>query len=118
MADKLKPRAIQALKKIRTDGAPYLTPSSPELIVRMLETVAQMFQVSLPEDEGLMLYTAILSELPEPLLTKAVTEVCKTHKFKTMPLPSEFLDAVKDEAWQWRWLDQLLTKFITQLEAA
>jgi len=103
---------------VRTEASEYLTPVDPAAVVRTLEAVAGMFQVTLPEEEGLMIYTAILSELPEPLLKRAVVEVCKTHKFKTMPLPSEFLDAVKDEAWQWRWLDQLLNKFITQLEAA
>lgn len=118
LEEKYRPRALAALKKLEQELAPYRPPSDPADVINSLELVAKTLQVSLPDEDGLMVYAAILSELPTALLKEAVIEVCKTHKYPTMPKPADFLEVVKDRAWQYRWLHQGLAKWIKQLEAA
>lgn len=107
-----------ALRKLQSDIEIYKPPSDPADVIKALELVAKTLQVELPEEDGLMVYAAILSELPQALLKQSVIEVCKTHKYPSMPKPADFLEAVKDQAWQWRWLHMRLAKWIAQLEAA
>lgn len=101
-------RALAALVRLEQQCQDYLRPSDPEDIINAIAKVAEVFQVSVPDEDGLLIYAAVLQELPTPLVKKAVIEVCKTHKYKTLPLPAEFLDAVKDDLWQWKWLAKTL----------
>lgn len=113
----LKLKAIAVLKKTQSDLAPYKPPSNPRDVITTLELVAKTLQVELPDEDGLMVYAAILSELPEALLKESVIAVCRTHKYPTMPKPADFLEAVKDQAWQWRWLHAGLARWLEQLES-
>jgi hypothetical protein len=112
-----RPRVVAVLRQLQGELAEYRPPSDPVEVIKSLELVAKTLQVELPDEDGLMVYAAILSELPVAVLKRAVIEVCKTHKYPTMPKPADFLEAVKDEAWQWRWLHMQLAKWIKQLEA-
>ena len=114
----LRAKARALLLKTQDDLADYKPPSDPADVITSLELVAKTLQVELPDEDGLMVYAAILSDLPVALLKRAVIEVCKTHKYNSMPKPADFLESVKDEAWQWRWLHLHLAKWIRQLEAA
>lgn len=112
----LKARAMVALKNLRDKAADYKPPSDPKDVITTLELVAKTLQVELPDEDGLMVYAAILSELPTAILKQAVIEVCKSHKYPSMPKPADFLEAVKDQAWQWRWLHQQVDRLIAQLD--
>ena len=114
----LRAKAHAALRKLKSDIADYTPPSDPADVITSLELVAKTLQVELPDEDGLMVYAAILSELPTAILKQAVIEVCKSHRYPNMPKPADFLEAVKDQAWQWRWLHMTLDKYIKQLEAA
>lgn len=110
-------RAREVLLKLQADLQIYKPPSDPADVITSLELVAKTLQVELPDEDGLMVYAAILSELPIAVLKQAVIEVCKTHKYPSMPKPADFLEAVRDQAWQWRWLHMGLDKWIKQLES-
>jgi hypothetical protein len=111
-----KDRALAALRRLAVQLEDYKPPSDPADVINSLELAAKTLQVPLPDEDGLMVYAAILSELPTALLKQSVIEVCKSHRYPSMPKPVDFLDAVKDEAWQWRWLHMGLAKWIKQLE--
>lgn len=113
----LKAKALAVLTRTQTELAQYRPPSDPADVINSLELVAKTLQVELPDEDGLMVYAAILSELPIAVLKQSVIEVCKTHKYPSMPKPADFLEAVKDQAWQWRWLHMGLDKWIKQLES-
>lgn len=104
------------LRKLEAQLSDYRPPSDPADVITTLELVAKTLQVELPDEDGLMVYAAILSELPSALLKQSVIEVCKTHKYPSMPKPADFLEAVKEQAWQWRWLHMGLARWIAQLE--
>lgn len=114
----LRARAAAALKTLKDQAADYRPPSDPKDVIGTLELVAKTLQVELPDEDGLMVYAAILSELPTAILKQSVIEVCKTHKYPTMPKPADFLEAVKEQAWQWRWLHLQIDSLIKQLDAA
>lgn len=111
-----KERAHAALTRLATDYQDYLVPADPEDIIKAIEKVAMVFQVTVPDEDGLLIYAAVLSELSTPMLKRAVVEVCRTHKYKTLPLPAEFLAAASDEAWQWQWLAKTLPQLIGKIE--
>jgi hypothetical protein len=77
---------------------------TPDEVLKMLTTVAELFQVTLPEDDGLAIYTGILLNVPRRLMSKAVMHVCSTHKYKTMPLPADFLAAIEEDMKATQWL--------------
>lgn len=104
------------LRQIQGDLAEYRPPSDPVQIIKSLELVAKTLQVELPDEDGLMVYAAILSELPTAVLKQAVIEVCRTHRYANMPKPADFLEAAKDQAWQWRWLHMRLEQWIAELD--
>ena len=110
-------RALVALKNLKARVHPLARPARADEILNVLTAVADLFQVELPDDDGLILYSMSLSDIPASLLKKAGAEVCRTHGFKTMPTPSEFRRPVKDEAAMLRWLDSKLDVWIEQLEA-
>lgn len=109
-------RAKAALRKLENDCAEYFEPADPADIIKAVEKVAAVFQVSVPDEDGLLIYAAVLSDLPAPVLKRAVVTVCKTHKYKTLPLPAEFLEAAADEMWQWNWLRNLLPTLHKRIE--
>lgn len=113
----LRARAAATLRTLKDTAAEYRPPSDPKDVITTLELVAKTLQVELPDEDGLMVYAAILSELPTAILKQSVIEVCRTHKYPTMPKPADFLEAVKDQAWQWRWLHMQIDTCLKQLDA-
>lgn len=111
----LRARAAAALKTLKDKAEDYKPPSDPKDVITTLELVAKTLQVELPDEDGLMVYAAILSELPTAILKQSVIAVCKSHKYNSMPKPADFLEAVKDEAWQWKWLHMQVDKLLDQL---
>lgn len=109
-------RAIAALSKLRTDIAANVAPADPAEITRNVELMAQMFQVELPEDDGLMLYVATLSDVPAPLLKKGLVHACKNHKYKSLPLPAEIIEPIRDDMIIWRWFDKTLEAMLDRLK--
>lgn len=109
---------MAALKNLEVQLADYRPPSDPADVINAVELAAKTLQVPLPDEEGLMVYAAILSELPTVLLKESVIAVCRTYKYPTMPKPVDFLEAVADQAWQYRWLHMSLAKWIKQLDDA
>lgn len=118
LPEKYRARALAALKKLEADLVHYRPPSDPADVINALELAAKTLQVPLPDEEGLMVYAAILSELPTVLLKESVIQVCKTYKYPTMPKPADFLEAVAEQAWQYRWLHMSLQKWIGLVESA
>jgi hypothetical protein len=118
LEERYRPKALARLKELRATISEHVRPpAGPEAVIGVLDLLAKTFQVSLPEEDGQLIYAAVLGDLPEPVLKKAVIEICKTHKYKTMPLPAEILEAANAEAWQWRWSDMTLARLIAKLEA-
>jgi hypothetical protein len=70
-----------------------LEPAHPDRILRALEAVASVFKTALPDELGLKVYLSILKDMPIVALQNACINVCATHKYPNMPLPSAFLDA-------------------------
>lgn len=116
--DHLRARAAAALKNLKDKAADYRPPSDPADVITSLELVAKTLQVELPDEDGLMVYAAILSELPTAILKQSVIEVCKSHKYPSMPKPADFLESVKEQAWQYRWLHMQIESCLKQLDAA
>jgi hypothetical protein len=116
--DHLRARAAAALKTLKDKAEDYKPPSDPADVINSLELVAKTLQVELPDEDGLMVYAAILCELPTAILKQSVIEVCRNHKYPNMPKPADFLEAVKDQAWQWRWLHLTVDQLMKQLDAA
>jgi hypothetical protein len=108
----LVPKAIAALDKLAADRAAFVQPASPEEILKLLEQVATTFQVELPSPDGLAVYIACLQGLPAPILRMAMIDVVKSHTYRTMPLPGEFLATNPAKEWQWQfdWLERTLTE--------
>lgn len=114
----LRAKAAAALTTLKEKAADYRPPSDPADVITTLELVAKTLQVELPDEDGLMVYAAILSELPTAILKQSVIEVCKSHKYPSMPKPADFLEAVKEQAWQWRWLHLQIDTCLKQLDGA
>lgn len=115
---KYRDRALAALEDLQAVVKPKARPATPEEILNVLDAVAQLFQVELPEEDGLLIYTLSLADIPAPLLKRAAALVCQSHRYKTMPTPVEFREPVKEEAAMLRWLDKKLDIWISELKAA
>jgi hypothetical protein len=108
----LVPKALAVLDKLEADRAAFVRPATPEDILRSLEQVATTFQVELPSPDGLAIYIACLQDLPAAVLRLAIVDVVKSHTYRTMPLPGEFLatSVAKEWKWQFDWLERTLAE--------
>jgi hypothetical protein len=107
--------AIAALEGQLEVAKVFARPADPRKVLALLTGTAQVFQVSLPEDDGLELYVGALASVPERLLIKALRQVCLTHRFKTMPLVADILEPIKDDMWAIGWLMEMCERRITEL---
>jgi hypothetical protein len=70
-----------------------LEPASSDQIVKAISMMADMIQCSLPEPDGITLYVAVLQDLGHEAIRRACMDICKTHPYPRLPLPSEILKA-------------------------
>lgn len=70
-----------------------MQPADPEQIVKALSMIADMIQCSLPEPDGMTIYVAILQDLSYAAIRQACMDICRTHPYPRLPLPSEILTA-------------------------
>lgn len=117
LPEKYRARGRAALAQLRQTITDYLQPATSEAVIRSIDLLATTFQVSLPDEDGQMVYAAVLSEVSAPVLKNAVIKICKTHTYKTLPLPAEILKAAEEEMWQWRALGRIVDQCIATLNA-
>lgn len=106
---------VQALHAILTEA---LAPATPAQITDGLAAIADMLQVSLPNERGLKLYIAVLSEMPGPLFRAACKRVAQTHKYARLPNAGDFLDAAVEEQAEARKLLAICNAVLRQLNKA
>lgn len=81
--------ATEAAEQYRQMAAP----PTDEDILRTLQKMAEMFQVSVPSEDGLELYVAALRVLPRPAFVQARETLLRTHKWPRLPYPADFIEA-------------------------
>lgn len=88
--------------QIRHDLAPVLTrvnallaPADDAAIIQALTSLATLFQVSIPEGDGLALYVAALAGTPAPALQEACVSLAREHRYPRLPFPAEILEAAR-----------------------
>jgi hypothetical protein len=115
LSSETRAAAVGALAGQLAVAEEFARPCSPQKIGRLLITTAEVFQVDLPSEEGLAIYIAALSAVPERLLIKAVRQVCISHRFKSMPLVADILKPIKDDMWAVGWLIETCKRRIKEL---
>jgi len=111
------PSAIDALDKLMERFRTYSQPATEETILEVLRALSETIQVKLPSSTGRKIYVAILQELPAAILQLAMHHVMRTHAFKSLPLPADFLKSEPAVEWQTqsRWVPILVNKWKTEL---
>jgi len=111
------PRAIDALDRLAADMVPLTAASEPGEVLDILHMVASTVQVELPEELGLTAYVSLLQPLPTHVLSMAAMEILRTHTWRTMPLPAEFLQSEAAREWGYVvvWLPQFIAHQRTRL---
>lgn len=89
--------AREAIELALTEAKLAMLPADPRQITDGLQSIADMLQASLPNERGLKLYLAILSEIPAPLFRQACKRVATNHRYPRLPNPADFLDVVSEE---------------------
>lgn len=103
--------AAAALLAADLDTLERLTaPASDEAIIKTLTSMSEMFQVAVPEEQGLELYVAALRTLPRPAFVRARERLIVTHKWPRLPYPADFLEAGKETNDQLTTLIHVLTR--------
>jgi hypothetical protein len=92
-------RALEALARLEADMVSLSAPSEPGEVLDILHTVASTVQVELPEELGLTAYVSLLTPLPTHVLSLAAMEILRSHSYRTMPLPAEFLASQAAKEW-------------------
>lgn len=98
----LLPAARSIINKLEQDLDDISRPADENEIIEVLNMIADMIQVELPEETGLILYIQLLSELPRHIILEAGKEILKTHKYRTMPLPAHFFTTTAAQSWAWQ----------------
>lgn len=89
--------ALNAICDALEEADRCMAPADARQITDGLQSIADMLQVSLPNERGLKLYLAILSEIPAPLFRQACKRVAAHHRYAKLPTPADFIDAVSDD---------------------
>jgi hypothetical protein len=93
------PRALDALDRLAADMIVLSAPSETGEVLDILHMVASTVQVELPEELGLTAYVSLLQPLPTHVLSMAAMQILRTHTYRTMPLPAEFLQSEAAREW-------------------
>jgi hypothetical protein len=67
--------------------------ASRDDVTKALFVLASTYGVDMPDEHGLIMYAAVLDEIPKPVLWEGMKTLGKTHKWPRLPYPSEILDA-------------------------
>jgi len=94
------PRALELLARLQADLQVLAQPSQPGEILDVLEMMANIIQVDQPVDAALKAYVSLLQPLPSHVLSAAAMRILRTHTYRTMPLPAEFLQGPEAKEWQ------------------
>ena len=84
-----------------------LDAAGPDVIVKIMVGLANLFRSEVPDNVVLQMYVRIFQEIPEFALRQAAIDVAKTHKYPSMPLPADVLQHAnkhvqKHNAWVYR----------------
>lgn len=112
------PRALEALARLEADWVTLTASSRPGDVLDILSLVAATIQTELPEELGLATYVALLQPLPPHVLKLAALEILRTHAYRSMPLPSEFIgsDAVREWKATLTWMPAQLARWRRRLQ--
>ena len=91
--DELLLTAIETLTIIDSKINEINAPCTGEEIANALKLMADTIQCELPEPQGIMVYAQLLYHLPSNVLKQACIYCLRTHKWRTLPLPAELLEA-------------------------
>lgn len=116
LPDKYRARAHAALLEIQSNVDEQTAPATAEQILDIVEGLASMLQVDLPDERGLELYVLTLMDIPAGLLKQAAVHVARNHKWRTMPTPAEFREPIKHDAYAYAWLRRRLPEWIAMVE--
>jgi hypothetical protein len=94
------PRALELLDRLDVDIGVWSRPSESVEILDILEMMANIIQVDQPVDAGLKAYVSLLQVLPSHVLSASAMRILRTHTYRTMPLPAEFLQGPEAREWQ------------------
>lgn len=87
-------------------------------VIKMIGVMAETFQVTVPPKEGLKLYAIALAGLPRPVFDAAWQSVLRSHTYKTLPLPGEFIKATEDAERQLQSVRNTINHSLRKLELA
>lgn len=93
-------------------------PASDPAIIKTLSALADVFQVTLPDDLGLEIYVTALRSIPRPAFVRAREQLVLTHKWPRLPYPSEFIEAGKEETDRIESLRRIMVGCIERCERA
>jgi hypothetical protein len=91
---------LDTLIRLEFDFQYLKQPSNHNDVLIIIEMVAATVQVETPLDVGQTAYAALLQHLPRHVLRETALEILRTHKFRTLPLPAEFLDSETVTNWK------------------
>ena len=74
-----------------------LAPAGGQEAAKMVDLVAETFDVPAPKERRLEIYCRILGELPVDLLHTATKRVLQNHRYKSLPLPNDWLRQVEPD---------------------
>ena len=94
------PRALELLDRLEANLWVSDKRSRPDEILDVLEMMANIIQVDQPVDAGLKAYVSLLQPLPSHVLSASAMRILRTHTYRTMPLPAEFLQGPEAREWQ------------------
>lgn len=93
-------------------------PASDTTIIKTLSALADVFQVTVPDDLGLEMYVAALRCIPRPAFVRAREQLVLTHKWPRLPYPSEFIEAARPESERLASLRTVLVGMLDRCERA
>lgn len=77
------------------DSTSLLAGASRGSVAAVLQTVADVLNVTLPSEDALAIYYSLLEEYPEDLLRIGAREVCRTYKWPSFPKPADFINQIQ-----------------------
>ena len=62
-----------------------------------IDTLADVFQVTVPDEEGLIFYLDMLAKQPTGPALRAQAGIIASHGYKTLPLPKEIITGIESD---------------------
>lgn len=102
--------ACQVLAPALDRARRALDPATPDQIVKGLRVLAETLQCSIPEEDGLTLYVAVLQRVSYLAFRQACIELAAEHEWPRLPLPKEVLDAAAPVQSELRFWEQNIAR--------